>query len=58
MVERHAGRVVVTIELPEGLLNREQLRDGIVVSVLECGAGEARDRANAVLVPLGCRYPY
>ena len=136
-VERHAGRVVVTIELPEGLLDREQLRDGIVVSVLECGdrealerivdalaeapdetrvvtgtalaavaalegrhdadatqllaveqtlrkldrhydaacvaldgaaslerlgdergAGEGRDRANALLVPLGCRYPY
>ena len=42
MVERHAGRVVVTIELPEGLLDREQLRDGIVVSVLECGDRRVR----------------
>ena len=24
----------------------------------ERGAGEARDRANALLEPLGCRYPY
>ena len=24
----------------------------------ERGAGEARDRANALLAPLGCRYPY
>jgi len=47
-LDRHYDAACVALDHAASL---ERLGD-------ERGAGEARDRANAVLVPLGCRYPY
>jgi class 3 adenylate cyclase/tetratricopeptide (TPR) repeat protein len=47
-LDRHYDAACVALDRAASL---ERLGD-------ERGAGEARDRANAVLVPLGCRYPY
>ena len=47
-LDRHYDAACVALDRAASL---ERLGD-------ERGAGEARDRANALLVPLGCRYPY
>ena len=47
-LDRHYDAACVALDRAASL---ERLGD-------ERGAGEARDRANALLLPLGCRYPY